>query len=103
MGTMLSRDIVKNRALKIGFDLVGVAPIGAWQDLEFSRQWVERGFSGEMRYLANPKRHDPRSVLKSARSVVSIGQVYNAPLPYSAGVKNVCSPMSVVRCNPQLE
>ena len=70
-----------------------MAPIDAWTDLAFSRQWVERGFSGEMRYLANPKRHDPRSVLKSARSVVSIGQVYNAPLPYSAGVKNVRSPL----------
>ena len=87
MGTMLSRDFVKNRALKIGFDLVGVAPVGAWQDLEFSRQWVERGFSGEMRYLANPKRHDTRSVLPSTRSVVSVGLVYNAPLPYSVEVE----------------
>ena len=87
MGTMLSRDIVKNRALKIGFDLIGVAPIGAWQDLEFSRQWVERGFSGEMRYLANPKRHDTRSVLPSTRSVVSVGLVYNASLPYSVEVE----------------
>ncbi|PYV16639.1 MAG: tRNA epoxyqueuosine(34) reductase QueG [Acidobacteria bacterium] len=36
-----------------------------------------------MRYLANPKRHDPRSILPSAQSVVSVGLVYNAPLPYS--------------------
>ncbi len=61
MGTMLSRDFVKNRALKIGFDLVGVAPVGAWQDLEFSRQCT--------------------------RSVVSVGLVYNAPLPYSVEVE----------------
>ncbi len=79
---------LKQKALEAGFDLVGIAPIDAWHDLEFSRHWVERGFSGEMRYLANPKRHDPRSVLKSARSVVSVGLVYNAPLPYSEEVRS---------------
>jgi epoxyqueuosine reductase len=74
---------LKQRALEIGFDLAGVAPVSAWQDLEFARAWVERGFGGEMRYLQNPKRDDPRRILPSAKSVVCVGLVYNAPLPYS--------------------
>jgi epoxyqueuosine reductase len=74
---------LKRRALEIGFDLAGVAPLSAWKDLEFARAWVERGFGGEMRYLENPKRDDPRRILPSARSVVCVGLVYNAPLPYS--------------------
>ena len=43
---------------------------------------------GEMHYLRNPRRHDPRQVLPSAQSVVCVGLVYNAPLPYSVEVHN---------------
>jgi epoxyqueuosine reductase len=77
---------LKQRALEIGFDLVGVAPLAAWKDLEFSRRWVEKGFGGEMRYLENPSRDDPRRILPSVQSVVCVGLVYNAPLPYSTEV-----------------
>jgi epoxyqueuosine reductase len=78
---------VKQRALEIGFDLAGIAPLSAWKDLEFSRAWIERGFGGEMRYLSNPQRHDPRRLLPSAQSMVCVGLVYNAPLPYSTAVE----------------
>ena len=80
---MLSSLTVKQRALDLGFDLVGIAPIDLWKDLEFSRQWVEKGFNGEMQYLANPKRFDPRLILPSAKSAICVGLVYNASLPYS--------------------
>ena len=83
---MLSSLAVKERALDLGFDLAGIAPIAVWKDLEFSRQWVEKGFNGEMRYLENSKRFDPRLVLPSAKSVVCVGLVYNTPLPYSTEV-----------------
>ncbi len=75
--------VLKQKALELGFDLAGVAPIDVWEDLAFSRRWVEKGFGGEMRYLENPKRHDPRRVLASAKSVVCVGLIYNAPWPYS--------------------
>ncbi len=80
---------IKERALEAGFDLVGIAPLAAWKDLEFSRQWVEQGYGGEMRYLENPKREDPRQVLPSAKSVICAGLIYNTPLPYST---EVCTP-----------
>src|SRR5262249_55622853 len=48
--------------------------------------WVERGYSGEMAYLANPKRDDPRLVLPSAKSVVCVGLIYNSSSPYSTEV-----------------
>ncbi len=75
---MVSNLAVKERALEIGFDLAGIASIGVWKDLEFSRQWAEKGFNGEMRYLENPKRFDPHLVLPSAKSVICVGLVYNA-------------------------
>ena len=77
---MLSSLTIKERALDLGFELAGIASIAAWKDLEFSRQWVAKGFHGEMRYLENPKRFDPRLVLPSAKSVICVGLVYNAPL-----------------------
>jgi len=74
---------IKRRALAAGFELAGIAPIDASRDLEFARAWVERGYGGEMAYLKNPKRADPRLILPSAKSVVCVGLVYNTPLPYS--------------------
>lgn len=89
--------------MQAGFDLAGIAPIAAWHDLEFSRRWVERGFGGEMKYLENPKRRDPRAILASAKSVVCVGLVYNAPLPYSTEVENVRGESSEGSCNLHLE
>ncbi len=75
--------LLKQRALEIGFDLAGVAPLAAWHDLEFSRKWVEQGFGGEMQYLRNPKRHDPRRLLPGVKSVICVGLIYNTDYPYS--------------------
>jgi epoxyqueuosine reductase len=74
---------IKDRALQLGFDLVGIAPMAPGRDLDFAREWVERGFGGEMRYLSNPKRFDPRSVLPSIKSVICVGLIYDTPFPYS--------------------
>jgi epoxyqueuosine reductase len=80
------KHILKQRALEIGFDLVGIAPATPGRDLEFAREWLERGYGGEMRYLANPKRFDPRTVLPSVQSVICVGLIYNTPSPYSTEV-----------------
>jgi epoxyqueuosine reductase len=84
-------DEIKRSALEAGFDLAGIAPVDAAQDLEFARTWVEKGCGGEMEYLRNPKRRDPRLILPSAKSVVCVGLVYNADLPYSTQVRREAS------------
>jgi len=84
--SMLSSRTVIERAVDLGFDLAGIAPLGIWKDLEFSQKWVLAGFNGEMRYLDNPKRFDPLLVLPSAKSVICVALVYNTPLPYSTEV-----------------
>ena len=88
---------IKECALKVGFDVAGIAPLGAWKDLEFSRRWVEQGFSGEMNYLRNPKRHDPRTLLPSIQSIICVGSIYSTPLPYSTEIR---SEASEVECRP---
>ena len=85
---MLTAGNIKRRALEIGFDLVGIAPPSAITDLEFLPQWIKKGYGGEMNYLTNPKRQDPRQVLPSVKSIVCVGLIYNTSYPYSADVPN---------------
>jgi epoxyqueuosine reductase len=70
---------VKSLALAVGFDLAGVARAEATPETAFLREWVARGFGGEMHYIARrlEERVDPRRVLDGARSVVAVGLVYD--------------------------
>jgi len=77
---------LKQRALDLGFDLLGIAPLAVRDDLQFARRWFEKGLAGEMRYLGNPQRYDPRLILPSAKSVICVGLVYNTAFPYSTQV-----------------
>jgi epoxyqueuosine reductase len=76
---------VKREAAAAGFDLCGVAPAAAHMELRFLREWLDRGFAGEMHYLERSadRRADVRQVLPSARSVICLGTIYNAQRPYS--------------------
>lgn len=70
-------DRIRGRALELGFDLVGFAPAQPSDYEAFYRRWVDRGYAGEMGYLARPdaraKRADPRRILPQARSVIVVG------------------------------
>ena len=74
--------LIKKKAVEAGFDLVGIAPVQNLPDLEFARKWTEKGYAGEMHYLKNPKRADPRKLLPTLRSAICVGLVYNTPRPY---------------------
>jgi epoxyqueuosine reductase len=79
---------VKSRAAELGFDLCGIAPADAFTELGFFRTWLDRGYAGEMQYLARSaeRRADVRAVLPSARSVVCLATLYNTDRPYSTEV-----------------
>jgi epoxyqueuosine reductase len=68
---------------------VGIAPPAAVKDLEFLPQWLKKGHGGEMRYLANPRREDPRRVLPTVKSVICVGLIYNSPHPYSTEITDI--------------
>ncbi len=46
-------------------------------------EWLERGYAGEMDYLRDPRRTDPRLVLDDARSLIVVALNYNTEQPYS--------------------
>jgi epoxyqueuosine reductase len=79
---------IKARAAELGFDVCGIAPVGAFPELAFLRSWLDRGFAGEMHYLERSaeRRADVRAVMPSAQSVVCLGTVYNTDRPYSTEV-----------------
>jgi epoxyqueuosine reductase len=82
---MLTSDAIKARAREIGFDLCGIAPVGTFPELAFLREWLDRGYAGEMAYMARTadRRADARAVLPGARSVIVTATLYNTVPPYA--------------------
>ncbi len=76
---------IGERARAAGFDLCGVAPVAPEELEELSRlpEWLSRGFAGEMKYLHDSRRADPRLVLQGARSLIVVALNYNSAQPAS--------------------
>lgn len=85
MCSMLSAARIKSRALELGFDLCGVAPAAGFPELARLHEWIDRGYAGEMSYMARTadRRADVRRVLPSARTVIVTATNYNVDRPYS--------------------
>jgi epoxyqueuosine reductase len=81
----LSAEQVKVCAAAAGFDVCGVSPVAAFPELDFLKTWIERGYHGEMQYMARTaeRRADVRAVMPSAAAVIMLGTVYNTDRPYS--------------------
>jgi len=78
-----------------GFNLCGVVRAEKFPELARTPEWLDRGFAGEMKYLSDPRRGDPRSVLKGMRSVIVCALNYNTAKPYStlaAAQAETCEP-----------
>jgi epoxyqueuosine reductase len=76
---------IKEKAREIGFDACGIAPAADYPELLFFREWLDRGYAGDMTYLHRTadRRADVRRVLPSARTVIVAATVYNTDRPYS--------------------
>ena len=78
-----SAESVKSVAYSLGFDLVGIAPLGPFPEAVFYPKWLESGYAGEMKYLERQKtaKLDPESILPGARSVIVCAMNYNGAQP----------------------
>jgi epoxyqueuosine reductase len=74
---------VCEQARELGFDLCGVAPAKAFEELTHYSEWLDCGYAGEMDYLRDARRADPRQVLEGARSTIVVALNYNSAQPYS--------------------
>ncbi len=70
---------IKQQARALGFELVGIAAATPADGFDRLRDWLDRGFAGEMGYMhrhAEARRH-PSSILPEVKSVVMLGRNYN--------------------------
>jgi epoxyqueuosine reductase len=75
----LTAQRVKEKARELGFDLCGIAPVDSHLELAFLREWLDRGYAGEMAYMAASADHraDARNLVSGAQSVIVTGTLYN--------------------------
>ena len=79
----LTSESVKAKAAALGFDLCGISAAERHPRLARLADWIADGRAGDMSYLARSldERLDPRHVLTTAQSVVSVAMVYNSARP----------------------
>jgi len=95
---------INDRARAAGFDLCGVAPLngelipsansaerGTFGELQRLPEWLARGYAGEMKYLYDARRGDPRQVMEGARSLIVVALNYNVPQPLSTSRSSLLS------------
>jgi len=70
-------------ATAVGFDLCGVVRAEKFAELDLGNEWLARGYAGEMKYLHDPRRTNPHSVMSGLRSVIVCAINYNSPPPRS--------------------
>lgn len=70
---------IKDFAVSIGFDLIGIAPVRKLEDhSEIISKWIAGGMNADMHYLSRDleKRTDPSLLVPGARSVIVAGINY---------------------------
>jgi len=74
---------ILQEAQALGFSLAGVARAQKFPELERFPEWLGRGYAGEMRYLEDRRRQDPRHVFDPVRSAIVCALNYHTDLPLS--------------------
>ncbi|HMI48759.1 MAG TPA: QueG-associated DUF1730 domain-containing protein, partial [Gemmatimonadaceae bacterium] len=75
--------LIKAQAYGLGFDLVGIASLGPMITRDAFDGWIDRGYAGEMDYLARgaAKRRDSRLPIAGATSAIVVGLNYGGREP----------------------
>jgi len=79
--------LIVEHAKAIGCDLCGVVRAEAFPELGNTAEWLARGYAGEMKYLHDPRREDPRTAMPGIRSVIVCLLNYNTAFPLSIDSK----------------
>jgi epoxyqueuosine reductase len=74
---------IVDQAKNLGFDLCGVVRAERFPELEQMPEWLARGYAGEMKYLADPRRSDPQKAMPGIQSAIVCLLNYNTDRPLS--------------------
>jgi epoxyqueuosine reductase len=74
---------LKERARELGFDPVGITPLGPVESFAAFRDWLDRGYAGEMVYLERgaEKRQDTTRPVPGARTAIVVALDYGGKQP----------------------
>ncbi len=74
---------IKAQAYGLGFDVAGIASLGPVESAAVFERWVERGYAGEMHYLAKwgEKRRDTRLPYPGVTTAVVVAMNYGGREP----------------------
>lgn len=76
---------IKQKAVELGFDLVGLAPATRAPTAGHFESWLRARYQADMRWLENvDRRSDPNQVLPGAQSIVVVGISYYTADPPAA-------------------
>ena len=84
---------IKQSAIDAGFDLVGIAPLQDFPELQHFPRWIAEGHAAEMKYMeardehGRLKRASLANTVPWARSVVVCAVNYNTAQPYSTEIQ----------------
>ena len=73
---------IKQQALSLGFEKVGIARLDHPPDLSGLQTWLGAGYQAEMAWMETPKRQDPRLILPGAVSMICVALNYYTPQPH---------------------
>lgn len=71
--------LIKQKALELGFDSIGIAKADFLEEEAPSfEDWLKKGYHGKMKYMENhfDKRLDPRLLVPGAKTVISLSYNY---------------------------
>jgi len=76
---------IKQKALELGFHLVGIASVEQHQDeaSEHLETWLELGYQADMTWMASPQRRDIRTYMPEVQSIISVALNYYTPHQHS--------------------
>jgi epoxyqueuosine reductase len=81
---------IVDQAKSLGFDLCGVVRAEKFPEFEHTPEWLARGYAGEMKYLADPRRADPQAAMTGCRSIIVCLLNYNTAHPLSSDLQITC-------------
>jgi len=74
------KQTIKTEALSLGFSHIGFCSIDPIQDFPIYLQWIEDGYAGDLHYLTREdaihKRNNPKLIMDSAKSIISLAMPY---------------------------
>ncbi len=74
---------IKDKAIELGFPLVGVTTADAPDHLDFFKNWLDSGYNASMSWLGTPRslerRSNPRKILPECQSILVLACPYPTP------------------------